>query len=83
MDIKWWKIPSTPHWVFLHDEWIKDFKDWYEQPQRIIELIRKHPEDNMTESLKDVLETIHWKIKQLKKEYKTIYGTSFNTRGLK
>ena len=72
---------TIPHWQLMHDCWMEDFRFWYDHREFILGLIRKHPEDHMSESFKDMLKSTDGMIKTLRRQYKGIYG-QYPKRGM-
>jgi hypothetical protein len=69
-----------PFWQTKHDWWLEDFSFEIEQKKEFILLLRKHPDDDMGESFREIIKSCDCKIKKLQREYKKIYGVNFNLR---
>lgn len=71
-----------PHWETQHDWWIEDFKFIMEQRKFFITMVRKHPDlnDGMGNEFRGVLKSVEKRVKDLKREYKKIYGVDFKMR---
>lgn len=67
-----------PHWQTKHDWWIDDFKFEIDQKEVLCGLLMKHPEDDIGECFRDMIEAIDKRIRGLKRDYKAIYGRTFN-----
>ncbi len=72
-----------PWWQIKHGWWLEDFKDWYKTRHEFVLLLRKHPDDEMGKIFRELIKTVDWKLAQLRREYKKIYGTLPNTRRIK
>ncbi len=63
-----------PHWENMHDWAIGDIRFTLEQIWFFKKLLRKHFDDKMGDSFRDIIKTIKENQKQLLKEYEEIYG---------
>lgn len=66
---------EKPYWQIQHDWWIDDFEYQKNQREEILLLLRAHPNDKLSGNFKNIVKIIDNHIKELRKEYKKIYGT--------
>ncbi len=72
-----------PHWENQHDWWIEDFEDIQDEKAIFADMLRKHPDDEMGNMFRDILKSVDIRLKDMKREYKKIYGINFNMNRLK
>ena len=64
------------HWELKHVWWKEDLEFELQQRNDIASLLRKHTDDKMGDSFREMIRSIDNRIKFLKKEYKKIYGVN-------
>lgn len=72
-----------PYWQLKHDWWCEDFSFEVKQKRELVLLLRRHPEDKMGSSFREMIKNIDKRITRLKREYKKIYGVNFNLNRIK
>jgi len=63
-----------PHWEVQHDWWIDDINFELGQIWEFKQLLRKHPEDSMGDTFRELISTTELKLKGILKDYKKLYG---------
>lgn len=71
---------NEPHWHTKHSWWEEDFRFWSEERIFYVNMLQRHPEDKIGQSVREIIGMIDLRVKRLKKEYKKIYGANFNMR---
>lgn len=74
MNNKSLEFSNREHWDKMHSWRICDLQDLYDTRRELLDLLKKHPLDKMSVSLKSMAVTTENKIKALRKEYKKVYG---------
>ena len=72
-----------PHWEWMHEEWMSDFKFWLETYYEFKMLARKNIENEMNGYYISMMKTSDKMIKKLSSLYKKQYGSNPNLRGVR
>lgn len=64
-----------PFYKIKHDWYIEDINFEKEQRKFFLDLIKKHPEEDVSNGFLEAVFLIDKKIKELRKKYKEIYGS--------
>lgn len=70
-------------WEFKHDWWLEDFRFEIQQMWELKKMLRRHPDDNMSESFRSMIKMCQKRLDFLKVEYKKIYGDVPNLRKMR
>ena len=74
---------TQPHWQTQHEWWIEDFTFELEQIYNYKLLLRKHPDDEWTLTLRGFLEAFKKRLNRLVLGYEKIYGDKPDLRLLR
>ena len=86
-EIKWrWDaeaILKKPFWETKYIWWVSDFKYRLRELSIFLELLRKHPDDEMGSVFRSLVKTVQNDLARLQTAYVKIYGTKMSIRVLK
>lgn len=68
------KKKMLPHWKLLNDWWVDDFVFEYEQLEELYELQEQHPDDQMGEQIRTMINMVKSRISRMQTKYQKIYG---------
>jgi hypothetical protein len=69
-------ISIGPWWQTTHEWLIEDLRFEYEQRNMFLLLLRKHPDDSTSEGYRIIINTLNDRIKNMRRNYKKVYGTN-------
>lgn len=70
-------------WKYLHEWWVEDFKFEVRQQEEIKAMILRHPDDEISNGLRETLKLLDKRLKKMSYDYKKIYGNIFNMRHIR
>ena len=65
---------NHPWWKIKHDWWIDDLNFERGQRQAFVEMLQRHPDDDIGVLFREAIALLDKKIKRIKISYKKIYG---------
>ena len=74
---------SEPFWKTKHDWWLEDIAFDIQQIYELHEMLVKHPDDEMGDSLRAAIRGVEKNKEWLCREYKKIYGIRPNLRKIR
>ena len=78
-----WSGMIKPHWEFLYDCWIEDFKFELEQIQSLMLMLRKHPDDEMGVMFREMIGVCKKRLSRMVSTYEKIYGGKPNLKAMR